>query len=491
MTESGLAFGTREAVVPGWPTDRPGYETLAAAVQGEASRWNVPGIAVGLLHHAHTETAATGITSIAGGQPVTGDTIFQIGSISKVFTATLAMRLVDDGLLDLDEPVLTYVPALPLADADARAAVTLRHLFSHTAGFEGDRFTDFGRGDDALARSVASFDTLRQWFAPGELWSYCNAGFYLAGFAIERVCNAPFETVIRERLFDPLGLKTTVFFAEDAISLPHAIGHRLTSREAGHAIAHGYSFPRNVNPAGGIVASTSELLRFAAFHMSDGEIDGTRLLSASSAKAMREPAIEASDVNTFYGIGWAIADEEPFRIVGHGGATRGFRSQLTVVPDRSFAIAILTNGETGSRAIQEIESWALAHYLGFERPVPETIPLGGKKLNAFAGRYERHDGRFTVRRQKDRLEMTQVSIDEDTSEVESEDVYPLVPVAERRFRIPDGPGKGGIVNFIDHEGTDGVTQYLLRFGGRLAERVPEPTTPASGKTGTTKKGKTS
>lgn len=146
----------------------------------------MPGIAVGLLHHAHEETTATGITSIVTRQPVTDDTVFQIGSISKVFTATLAMRLVEEGLLDLDEPVITYVPDLPLADATARTSVTLRHLFSHGGGFEGDRFIDYGRGDDALARSIAGFDTLQQWTAPGELYFYSNAGFYLAGRAIER-----------------------------------------------------------------------------------------------------------------------------------------------------------------------------------------------------------------------------------------------------------------------------------------------------------------
>lgn len=464
-------LGAADSPPAEWPGERPAYESLAIAVQAEASRWNVPGIAVGLLHHAHEETTATGITSIATRQPVTDDTIFQIGSISKVFTATLAMRLSEEGVLDLDEPVITYVPNLPLADATARETVTLRHLFSHGAGFEGDRFIEYGRGDDALARSIAGFDTLQQWTAPGELYFYNNAGFYLAGRAIELVCGRPFETVMRERLFEPLGLKTAVFFAEEAITLPHAIGHRLPSREAGHTVAQGYSLPRNVNAAGGIVASTKELLRFARMHMDGGELDGARVISAQSARAMREPYMDAGPGRGWYGIGWAINDDDDFRIVGHGGATGGFRAQLTVVPERSFAIAILTNGETGSRAIQEIEAWALDHYLGFQRPEPEAIILPKKTLDVFAGVYTRHDGRFTVSRDGEHLKIHYAGLDEESGEIEDEVTLVLEPLAEQRFRSIKGPSTGNILEFIDLPVEDGSPRRLLRSSGRLAERL--------------------
>ncbi len=467
-------FGMPDSSPAEWPDERPAYESLAVAVQVEAGRWNVPGIAAGLLHHAHEETTSTGITSILTRQPVTDDTIFQIGSISKVFTATLVMLLVEEGLLDLDKPVVAYVPDLPLADPGARATITLRHLFSHGAGFEGDRFIDYGRGDDALARSIAAFDTLQQWTAPGELFFYSNAGFYLAGRVVELVCGKPFETVIRERLFEPLGLQTAVFFAEEAITLPHAIGHRLPSRDAGHTITQGYSLPRNVNAAGGIVTSTRELLRFARLHIGDGEIDGKRLISAQAARAMREPLMDAGPTRGWYGNGWSIQDFEEFRLVGHGGATGGFRAQLIVVPERSFAIAILTNSETGSRAIQEIEAWALDHYLGFQRPVQKAISLGKKALAAFAGTYTRHDGRFEVSRSGDHLKVLHVRLDEVTGEPEDETTHLLEPIGERLFRSMKGPGKGNLMEFIDLPVRDDSPRYLLRTSGRLAERMGGP-----------------
>lgn len=469
VTQDRFIPGTVEVAVPGWPYDRPAYESLAAAVQGECSRWNVPGIAVGILHRDEIQTVSAGFANLATRQPMTDDTISQIGSISKVFTATLAMMLVEDGLLDLDEPVVTYVPELPLANDAARGTITLRHLLSHTAGFEGDRFINYGRGDDALANAIAAFGTLRQWTVPGDLWSYCNAGYYLTSRIIEVAAGAPFETVFRERLVEPLGLETAFFFAEDVITRPHAVGHYLKRREEGHRLAHGYAFPRHVNGTGGVVTSTRELLRFARLHLGDGEIEGVRLLPAATTQVMREPVTEAGDFHRHYGLGWCVHDYPEFRTISHGGATRGFRANLTVIPELDFAIAILADGEAGSRAILEIEAWALGTFLDFFRPVPERRKRSGKKLMEVAGTYRRHDGIFTVTVAGDRLDLEVVHLDEESGEVEDEQTYPLVAVGQRRFQVPDGPNKHAIVDFIDYRG-NGETQHFLRMGGRLAER---------------------
>lgn len=470
-----------------WPIARPPYTSLAAAVQGEQSRWNVPGMTAGVLHLASTEIAAAGVTSVLTRQPVTDDTIFQIGSISKVFTTTLVMQLVEAGLLDLDTPVVSYLPGLPLADPDARAALTLRHLLSHSGGFEGDRFIDYGRGDDALARSIAEFGTLRQWTAPGALFSYCNNGFNLVGRVVEMVCGEPFEQVISERLLRPLGLRTAVYFAEDAIGLPHAVGHQLESREHGNTVAAGYSLPRNVNPAGGIVAPVGELLRFAALHLGDGELDGTRLLPAAAARSMREPVIGAGATRGSYGLGWSIQDYEPFRVAGHGGATRGFRAQLTVVPERQFAIALLGNGESGSRAIAEVEAWALDTYLGFTRPQLPPFASGKKHLESFAGTYTRHDGRFELARDGDGITMTYVEIDEESGKESDESTTAsLEPVGERCLRFTSGSNRGGIVELID-DPAGGADRQFLRSSGRLGER--QPLTPAVSKREVAGKGK--
>src|SRR4051812_21322246 len=120
-------------------------------VREQMAKWGVPGLTVGIFHEGHVETAGYGITSIETQQPVAPETLFQIGSISKIFTTTLAMTVVDEGKLDLDTPVLHYIPDLPFADETARTTVTVRHVLSHMGGFYGDRFDDQGIGDDALA----------------------------------------------------------------------------------------------------------------------------------------------------------------------------------------------------------------------------------------------------------------------------------------------------------------------------------------------------
>src|SRR6185312_10464526 len=178
---------------------------LDAHIREQMARWTVPGLTVGMLRDGEREIRAYGVTSLETSYPARPDTLFPIGSIGKVYTTMLVMTLVDEGMLDLDVPVATYLPDLQLADEHARDTITLRQLLSHQSGLFGDYYDDFGMGDDALARCVASFDTLRQLSAPGELWAYCSSGFMLAGRVVEVVTGKPFETALRQRVFEPLG----------------------------------------------------------------------------------------------------------------------------------------------------------------------------------------------------------------------------------------------------------------------------------------------
>ncbi len=188
-------------------------EKLEPFVLAKMEQWNVPGVAIGIFDGEDVEFAGFGITNIETGQRVAPETLFQVGSISKVFTATLAMTLVDDGMLDLDAPIVSYVPEFELADRDARAKITVRQLLTHTAGFLGDRFDDQGNGDDALERAMRALGDLPQQTAPGELYTYCNAGIDLVGRAVENILGQTFESAMRERVFVPLGLERSTYFA--------------------------------------------------------------------------------------------------------------------------------------------------------------------------------------------------------------------------------------------------------------------------------------
>src|SRR5690349_21165549 len=168
--------------------------------------FNVPGAAVAVRAGGQVIDVAAGVLSKATGVEATVDSVFQVGSITKVWTTSLLMQLVDEGRLDLDAPVRRYLPDFALADDGAAATITTRQLLCHTAGFEGDLFTDTGRGDDCVEKYVATLATTTQLFAPGEMFSYNNAGFCVLGRIVEVLREKPFDDCLRQHLFAPLGL---------------------------------------------------------------------------------------------------------------------------------------------------------------------------------------------------------------------------------------------------------------------------------------------
>jgi CubicO group peptidase (beta-lactamase class C family) len=447
--------------------------TLEESVRGEMARWTVPGVAVGVLRDGKRELHAYGLASIETEQLVRPDTLFQIGSISKVHTATLSLRLMDEGKLALDEPIITYLPDLKLADAQAQQTIALRHLLSHTSGLFGDYFDDFGLGDDALTRAIATFATPRQQFAPGALWTYCNTGFGLAGAIIERVTGQPFETAMRERLFKPLGLERSFYFAHEAIVYPHAVGHNQPHPGADkHEVARRYPLPRWVNAAGGIISNVSDRLTLAELHLRDGVVsDGTRLLSAESAQAMRQEQTRAANFAEGYGLGWAQRTAGGARgsaqILEHSGSTNGFQSKLVLVPSRNFSLAILPNSSRGSVLNEHVRAWALDSYLGLcvERPTPQR--LADEELKRFAGRYERPEGSIILAIRDGGLirTMTLSHHLEDRIEYFAEDRLEAIGAREYVV-VSEGETKDLRVDFIM---TDDGAPRFARMGGRLAD----------------------
>ena len=470
-----------------WPESAPDYASLAAAVQGEAARWNVPGMTAAVLHGGERTAVATGVTNLEHPVQVTVDTRFQVGSISKVFTATAIMALADQGKLDLDSPVTGWVPDLPLKQKRGLERLTLRHLLNHTTGFEGDVFFDTGSGDNALAEGMTRFDTIRHWTIPGEIYAYCNTGFYLAGRIIEIVTGKCYEAAVTELVIDPLGLDQTDFASADLVTWPTASGHTLKSRETGHSVYRPWALPRVVNAAGGIVSTVGDLLTFAEMHVRDGMHREARVLSKEAAASMRERTSKAGILDDGFGIGWNITHIDDVALVGHGGATNGFRANLLTVPDRDFALAMLTNGDPGTNAMEQVQKWALGHYLELEIRQREVIEVDQETLDDVTGHYERHDAAIDVWRVDDHLHIERRVIEhEDQFSVERHaDDPPTVtiahPTGDGVFRILEGPSSGGLIEFFDGKlfDDDGelVTRPLMRTG-RLAERTGDA--PASG-----------
>ncbi|MGE5224966.1 MAG: serine hydrolase domain-containing protein, partial [Omnitrophica WOR_2 bacterium] len=248
------------------------FERLCDEIVKAMHRLKVPGVAIGVLNGDEEQTAGLGITNVDNPLPVTAGTLFQIGSITKTVTCTAIMKLVEEGKLSLDLPVRTYLPDLRLRDANAARQVTLRHLLTHTAGWEGDYFDDSGPGDDALASMVSRLDRLHQITSPGTFFSYNNAGFYLVGRLIEIATGKPYEAVIKEMVLVPLGMKMSFFFPGDMMTYRVVSGHEAIYHNDVNEpkVARPWGLARAGNAVGGLVSTVNDLLRYARFHMGEG-----------------------------------------------------------------------------------------------------------------------------------------------------------------------------------------------------------------------------
>jgi CubicO group peptidase (beta-lactamase class C family) len=439
--------------------------TLERLTSEQMQEWSVPGVAVGILRDGQFDTWGFGVTSIETEQAVTGDTLFQIGSITKVFTATVIMQLVDEGRLDLDVPVRSVLPSFRLEDEAATESVTLRHLLTHTTGFFGDRFDDFGMGDNALTRAMAEFHTLRQYTPPGEVWAYCNTGFQALGAVIESLTEMTAEQAIRERVLTPLGLDRSFFFAHEAITYRVGVGHnRLPGKEL--EVARPYPLIRAMNAAGGIIGTVGDLLRFAACHMGDGVIDGEQVLSRDSMLAMQTVQTEAG-LSDYWGLGWSLDMIDGRIVAGHGGSTNGFRAKLSFVPDAGVALAVLTNGNGGRGLGRALEEWFLGEYAGLRVKSPTPLTLSSEELDRLAGHYRGPTSETDVTVVDGGLQVDMVTTNPLTKVEVTLPPQRMVPVGDDRFILTDGESVGERVDFIG----DGNTPRFMRFHGRLLDRA--------------------
>jgi CubicO group peptidase (beta-lactamase class C family) len=173
------------------------FQNICNEITSGMQRLPIPGLAVGVWHAGIEQVAGFGVTSVEHPLPVTPGTLFQVGSISKTFTATALMMLRDAGKVDLDTPIRAYLPDFRLSDESVAGRVTIKHLLTHTGGWLGDYFNDFGFGDDAQAKMLSEIAKLPQFTPLGEVWSYCNTGFNIAGRLIEVVTAQSYEAAIR------------------------------------------------------------------------------------------------------------------------------------------------------------------------------------------------------------------------------------------------------------------------------------------------------
>lgn len=446
-------------------------ERLAALIAEN----EVPGASAAVLFGDDLVEAATGVLNVNTGVEAAPDSIFQVGSITKMYTATLVMQLVDDGTIQLDVPVTRYLPEVRFGDPSVRDVLTVRQFLSHTSGLEGDYYEDFGRGDEAIERYVAALSELPQLHAPGETLSYCNSGWVLLGRLVERLVGQPFHRALAARLTEPAGLHDTVLLPEEAILRRVAVGHLPKPEGNGQMVAPVWTLGHASAPAGSLTCATAaDVVRFARLHLNDGQAaDGTQVLSPASMRAMQQPEAEIPDRYTFgnaWGLGWVLMDWDGERVIGHDGGTVGQSAFLRVCPQANLAVALLTNGGQPSQVFRALYDEIFQELAGVSVS-PQPRPLDdpdGVDLACYEGRFVRHNviADFTV---KDGTLVLDMTLDGPLANV--------MPPTEPTELAPCGDGvflgalQGTGLPVVFYDVDDNARPQWVHFGARAHRRV--------------------
>jgi CubicO group peptidase (beta-lactamase class C family) len=359
-----------------------------------ATQFQVPGAAVAILAEGEVGEAAHGVLSQDTQVAVTTDALFQIGSITKLWTATLVLQLADEGLLDLEAPVRRYLPEFAIADESAATAITVHQLLDHTSGFEGDIFTDTGVGDDCVEKFLGVLADVPQLFPPGRQFSYNNAGYCVLGRLVEVLRGKTYDQCLREHLFAPLGLKHVAASAYEALLFRTAVGHIEVEPGAGYHPAPFWAMARSNSPAGSMLSMrAADLIAFARMHLEDGRAtDGTPVLAPGTAARMQEKQVELPELGlmgTSWGLGFERFDLPGATLVGHDGNTIGQSAFLRMVPGTGVAVALLTNGGDALGLHRALFTHILAELAGITLPDLPAPPAESLRIDAtrYTGTY--------------------------------------------------------------------------------------------------------
>lgn len=367
---------------------------LAEQLPALIEKYGVPAAAVAVLKDGEVVDGAAGILHLGTGVEATPDALFQIGSITKLWTATLVMQLVDEGRVDLDATVRTYLPEFRIGDEDAARVITVRQLLTHTSGFEGDIFTDTGVGDDCVEKYLGVLHDVPQLFPPGEQFSYNNAGYCVLGRLVEVLREKTYDACLREHLFQPLGLTHAATGPYDAIMFRVAMGHVELEPGAGLQPAPVWALARSNAPAGAMLAMRPrDLLAFARMHLEDGAaVDGTQVLAPGTAARMHAREVDLPYLGVMgdsWGLGFERFDTPEGAIIGHDGSTIGQNAFLRMVPEAGLAVALLTNGGDTLSLYHAIAGHVIGELSDTALPALPAPPADPERVDAsrFVGTY--------------------------------------------------------------------------------------------------------
>jgi CubicO group peptidase (beta-lactamase class C family) len=432
---------------------------LASLLRDHALRYPVPGAAVGILRDGATLTACYGVADVATGEPVTDETRFSPGSLTKSMVATTIARLADAGRLSLEDPVAAHLPDMRGGWAET---ATLRSLLANDARAPRSTDLEFGfagrnqADHDALARFVAGAASEPP---SGPTWSYSNLGWCVLGRVIESVTDATWEDATRMHLLDPAGMRETAF-ATSAGAVRRATGHAVTP-DGPAPIEPLVS--RAYGPAGtSLVSTVPDLLRFCRLHLEDASLAPLR---QAHSHVRIHAWLDA------WCLGWARFDWDGGPVWGWDGMISGERSVLRLLPGHGAAVVLLTNSDAGRALYRSLLTDLMDAVFGIEvTPLClEPAPGAAGDLSRFTGVYAWPDHRVQVDEAGDGLRM------------ESEDgAWTARPIDGRTFLVDAADPDTPTVTFaaFDAAGRPQVLYEMLWGLPRVAPDEGSPPTAA-------------
>ena len=431
---------------------------LDSAITAALARTGTPGVQIAVVVDGQVVyERAQGLADAELRRPVTTQTLFRVGSVTKMITAATLGELVASRTLDLQAPIDRYVPEL----AGRRVGrVTTHQLLTHTAGWI-DHAVPYGRmGEGALGEVMREVGDTLFFTEPGRILSYSNPGFAMAGYVAERAGDGRFGTLAERRVLRPLGMTRSTFRPLEAMTTDFAQGHLGGAGERALVVR---PFTENTAQwaAGFLFSTAGELARFATALMQGGELDGRRVLAASTVAQMTtgHQAVPGDSVAR-YGYGLVIGSRNGVRQWAHGGAINGFDAMVTMWPDRRSALVILDNRSGGP--MPEIEAVVRERVLGLPRPTPPTAtaPRAGTATERarVVGTYAQGATRVTITSDADSLRFTQGGATMTAVLVGEDQLRLLVPAGEP-------------MNLLLVRDTSGRVQYLHQ-GLRALARQP-------------------
>jgi putative ATP-binding cassette transporter len=327
------------------------YPEIDAYVLKQMAVEDIPGVAVAIVSHGEViYLRGFGVTSLANPVPVTPQTVFDLASSTKSFTAMGVLLLEDRGLVDLDAPFQRYVPDFKLADQTSAAKITVRHLLTHTSGIPGN-FSEalaYHEGPAALADLLGALSRIYLDRQPGASFEYANANYGLLQVLIESVSGMAFEDYMHEAIFAPLGLEHTTLWAEEASKWERADGHQPLF---GHLIARDIPAIKSAKAAGWVMSCAEDMAKWLVLQLDAGIYNRQQFLPAEDVITAQMPVIYYEDggKQIGYGMGWFSGfSDDGTPILWHGGDTPNFMSDMLLVPGADFGVVVLANAQSSS-----------------------------------------------------------------------------------------------------------------------------------------------